>query len=115
MKVLLIEDTEDMAGLIRDTLTELGHEFEHVFNGEELKKLLSKQSLSSFDFVLSDCNVPGYKFHGMLNLCNKANIPVLLQSNRIDNIYKNQMGKAYCPDELKKEIDNMMSSFKEVL
>ncbi len=58
MRVLLVEDNDEHAELIKFTLTSLVSNVERVVNGEEAVARLTGDTAASLDLVLLDINMP---------------------------------------------------------
>jgi len=56
VRILIIEDDEEMRALLKDSLLEEGIEFDSVGNGSEaIRKLVEEP----FDLVITDIRMPG--------------------------------------------------------
>ena len=56
VRILIIEDDEEMRALLRDCLVEEGVEADSAKNGSEAFRILAKES---FDLVITDIRMPG--------------------------------------------------------
>ena len=56
VRILIIEDDEEMRALLRDSLVEEGFEFDSVGDGSEAIRKLVKEP---FDLVITDIRMPG--------------------------------------------------------
>jgi two-component system, OmpR family, response regulator TctD len=63
MRMLLVEDNDELAETILDRLRSEGHSVDREDNGEEANELLR---FSSFDIVLLDINLPGRSGYDVL-------------------------------------------------
>jgi PAS domain S-box-containing protein len=76
-RILVIEDEEDIRGLLKDILTDKGHKVETVSSGMEGVKLFEKKK---FDLVFTDLGMPrmsGWEVAEKIKCINK-NVPVYL-------------------------------------
>jgi two-component system NtrC family response regulator len=64
MKILLVEDNETLATLIKIMLEDEGFEIEHLNRGDKALELLKKES---FDIIITDIKLPGSSGHDILD------------------------------------------------
>ncbi len=57
MKILGIDDNEDILNLLKTVLTSKGHDFTSALNGKDGVKLIEEQN---FDAILLDLAMPGF-------------------------------------------------------
>lgn len=105
MKILYIEDNQDIGELTYMLLTENSHEVLWVQNRQDIPQVLSQ-----FELVVSDYNVPGGTFEETVTNCERAGIPLLLVSGNHLAHYKNSCPKPYSPDKLIQSIERLVKS-----
>ena len=110
MKVLFIEDDDQIADLVKQNLKDLGHNFVWCHDGESVVKVLENFGLEHFDFVLSDVQVPGYNILQMKDACDKRQIPLLVQSGNVRTYHEFQMQKALDKEELEEMMERTMGA-----
>ena len=118
MRVLGIDDNEDITEMLKDILTPAGHEFEFVNNGREGLKLIQEQK---WDAVLLDIAMPNFSGKDVVNeLVKDGNIkkqPVILfTASSIANDEVNDMIKQGVRLCLRKpvEIKNLLEILSNV-
>lgn len=77
MKVLCIDDNQDIGKMLKTVLEGEGHEFEYINNG---KSGLEKIRGSKYDLVLLDIAMPGFSGQQVVEQLDKENI---LKQNKI--------------------------------
>jgi len=79
MRILGIDDIEDINKLMKDVLEALGHDFTSANNGQDGIKLIREQQ---FDLVFLDLAMPGFSGQDVVNVLVKEDIikkqPVIL-------------------------------------
>ncbi len=79
-KILIVDDFSTMRRIISNLLNELG--YKRITEAEDGITALSLLNSDRFDFVITDCNIPGMQGIELLNSMRKdkrlANIPVLM-------------------------------------
>jgi DNA-binding response OmpR family regulator len=85
-KILIVEDDQSIANLLKDYLELSGFSVCIVHNGNEA---LTVQGKESFDLILLDIMLPGMDgFEVLKKIREKEDIPVLLVSARSEELYK---------------------------
>lgn len=79
MRMLLVEDNDELAETILDRLRSEGHSVDREDNGEEANELLR---FSSFDIVLLDINLPGRSGYDVLRSMRSRGDATLLISTQ---------------------------------
>ena len=79
MKILLVEDNQDLSAWLTRLLCQSGYVVEQAFTGEEASHFLLTQA---YDAVLLDLMLPGMKGHAVLKALRASNndVPVLIIS-----------------------------------
>jgi YesN/AraC family two-component response regulator len=87
LKLLFVEDEEDLITIIEDTLRKLQSNFLTARNGEEALKVLENNP--DIDAVITDINMPLMNGIEMIELMNKKglNIPVIVMSAHTESEY----------------------------
>lgn len=75
MKVLIVEDDEAIADLLRMDLSDEGYQCTCVFNGAEAADLLEERA--DFDFILLDIMLPEINGYELLEYIRPLEIPVI--------------------------------------
>jgi len=71
MKILLIDDNEDLIELSENFLTSIGHEFTGINNGREGLKAIKDEK---FDLVLLDLSMPEFSGQDVIDALEKDGI-----------------------------------------
>ncbi len=81
MRILVVEDEERLAGLIRQGLVEEGHAVDVAYTGEDA---LSWTSIATFDVIVLDVMLPGISGIAVCQRlrANRTSIPILLLTAR---------------------------------
>ncbi|MBN7778500.1 response regulator transcription factor [Nitratireductor aquimarinus] len=81
MRILLIEDTEDIAEAVSTKLTRDGHDVTHVIDGDRGRE---QAVLGSHDLIVLDINLPGTDGFAILQALrgNGSSVPVLVITAR---------------------------------
>lgn len=81
MKVLLIEDNEDLAASLKRGLEERGYQIDVTYNGNDGEE---KAFISAYDCILLDLNLPGKDGLDILSFLrnNEIDTPILIISAR---------------------------------
>jgi len=95
LRILGIDDNEDINEMLKDILTPAGHEFEFVNNGREGLKLIQEQK---WDAVLLDIAMPEFSGRAVVNeLAKNDNIKkqpiILFTASSISNEEMDEMIK----------------------
>jgi FixJ family two-component response regulator len=91
MKVLLIEDENDIAEVYSDWLEALGYEVQHCSNGYTAGvEILDLSNDNSIGFIITDLHVPGKSGEELVDFFEKietrgTKIPILFLSGFIDD------------------------------
>jgi YesN/AraC family two-component response regulator len=87
LKLLFVEDEEDLITIIEDTLRKLQSNFLTARNGEEALKVLENNS--DIDAVITDINMPLMNGIELLEQINKRglNVPVIVMSAHTEAEY----------------------------
>lgn len=103
-KILLIEDDEFTAGLIKDFLEEYSFEV-HIVN--TVTSAISNIKFEKYSLIILDINIPDFNGFEVLNFLNKnkINIPTLVASAYSDKTSKLQAFKLGAIDYMVKPID----------
>ncbi|RXJ57524.1 response regulator [Candidatus Marinarcus aquaticus] len=80
LKLLFVEDEEDLINIIEDTLKKLNANFVTARNGKEALNLLDEQP--DIDAVITDINMPIMNGLEMIDLINQKglNLPIIVMS-----------------------------------
>ncbi len=82
MRILIIEDNEEINDILKEAVTDAGYEAVQSFSGSEG---LLRFSTEDFDMVLLDLMLPGIKGEEVLQkIKEKSDIPVLVLSAKTD-------------------------------
>lgn len=73
IKILIVEDEEAIANLIRMNLVKAGYQCELTFDGEEADKIAQK----SYDLILLDIMLPKLNGYEVLEYAKSVDIPVI--------------------------------------
>ncbi len=88
MKILGIDDNEDILNLLKTVLASKGHDFVQASNGKDGVKLIEEQN---FDAILLDLAMPGFSGQDVVeslkksNKLNEQNIIIFTASDATDN------------------------------
>lgn len=74
LKILIVEDEESIANLIRMNLVKAGYQCELAFDGEEAANLISEQN---YDLILLDIMLPKLNGYEVLEYAKSVEIPVI--------------------------------------
>ncbi len=87
LKILFVEDEEDLIEIITDTLIKINANFLTAKNGEEALKIIKKEV--NIDVIVTDINMP--VMNGLLMIeklrNNNNDIPVIIMSAHTENEY----------------------------
>jgi len=70
MKILAIDDNEDILSLLKTVLTSKGHDFTQTLNGKDGVKLIEEQN---FDAILLDLAMPEFSGVDVIESLKKSN------------------------------------------
>ncbi len=85
MNVLIIEDDNAIAGMIRKTLVGNGYNCDNAYDGEEAEALIDR---GGWDIILLDIMLPkvnGYELLEYINTVCKAPVIIISAMNRVDD------------------------------
>ena len=85
MNVLIIEDDNAIAGMIRKTLTGNGYKCENAYDGEEAEELLDRKN---WDIILLDIMLPkvsGYELLEYINNVCKTPVIIISAMNQVND------------------------------
>lgn len=87
LKLLFVEDEEDLINIISDTLDKLQANYLTARNGEEALKLLSENT--DIDAVITDINMPVMNGLEMIEKIKKINkeLPIIIMSAHTESEY----------------------------
>jgi len=118
MKILGIDDNEDINKLMKDVLEAVGHDFTSVTNGQDGIKLIHEQQ---FDLVLLDIAMPGFSGQDVVDVLVKDGIikkqPVILfTASSISDFDIQELIKKGAHSCLRKpiEIDDLLDAVKKL-
>ncbi len=84
MKVLVVDDSKAVRGIIKKILKNLGHEVYEADNGEKALELLDEHNW--FDLILLDWNMPGMDGYEFLKIVKKnpewQNIKIMMVTSK---------------------------------
>ena len=105
LKLLFIEDEEDLIDIITDTLMKLDSNFLTAKNGEEALSLIEKNS--DIDVIITDINMPIMNGITMIEkLIKKGNkIPIIIMSAHTETDYIEKAKKLGIDNYLLKPFD----------
>ena len=95
MKVLLIEDCEDIREMLVNMMTEMGYEVKAIEEyGNEIVNRIEDQIEDGVDLIVSDYNFSAFcRFDRVKEIALKANLPVVLQTSEIETYSDYQVSK----------------------
>lgn len=95
--ILLVEDTENIADLIIEYLTEKGHKVVWAPDFKTTQHMISFSSRTKnpFDLIITDFNFPHGDGNDVAKLAKDHNIPVWLQSGNLDQADKTLFNRVY--------------------
>jgi len=104
LRLLFVEDEEDLLEIISDTLTKLDANFITAKNGQEALDLLEKTSV---DIVITDINMPVMNGLDLIENLNKLHpkIQVIVMSAHTETEYINKANSLGVKDYLIKPFD----------
>lgn len=91
-KILIVEDDENIAGTIKDTLTMVGYTTEICYNGAEAVEVILG---GQWDLVLLDVMLPGLDGFGVMEKIRSTEIPVIFltaMQNVLDKVNGLRLG-----------------------
>ena len=84
MKILVVDDSKAVRGIIKKILKNLGHEVYEADNGEKALELLDEHNW--FDLILLDWNMPGMDGYEFLKIVKKnpewQNIKIMMVTSK---------------------------------
>ena len=121
MKFLVVDDSPTMRRIVSNSLQQLG--YQHFVEAEDGKEAVGKLETESFDFVITDWNMPnmtGLELTKYIRSEPKfANIPILMVTTRglkqdvveaLQSKVNNYVIKPFTPQVLKEKIDQILSA-----
>ncbi len=111
-KILIIDDEEDIRGILTEFCNFLGYYSKSCADGKEALEILQNED---FDIIISDIrmeDIDGDKFVREVKKRNK-NIPIIICSGYIDDKTKEKFLKLGINDYLEKPFK--LKNFKEIL
>lgn len=114
-KILVIEDSESISGLICMNLSVVGYEVEPVFNGNAALEML--ESSEHFDLAIVDIMLPGIDGFALMAPLNSRNIPAIYLTAKNDIESKVKVLKGGAEDYIVKpfEILELLVRIEKVL
>lgn len=105
LKLLFVEDEEDLITIIEDTLKKLQSNFLTARNGEEALKVLEEHK--DIDAVITDINMPQMNGIELIEQMNKKElkIPIIVMSAHTESEYINKAKELGVKDYLLKPFD----------
>lgn len=105
LKLLFVEDEEDLITIIEDTLKKLQSNFLTARNGEEALKVL--EANADIDAVITDINMPIMNGIELIEQMNKKGltIPIVVMSAHTESEYINKAKELGVKDYLLKPFD----------
>lgn len=105
LKLLFVEDEEDLINIIEDTLKKLNANFVTARNGKEALDILEEQK--DIDAVITDINMPIMNGLEMIDLINQKglNLPIIVMSAHTEREFIKKAEELGVKDYLLKPFD----------
>jgi len=105
LKLLFVEDEEDLIEIITDTLNKLNANFLTACNGEEALKIIDEND--DISVIITDINMPVMNGLDMIEELNKnkVDIPIIIMSAHTELDYLNKAKELGVSDYLLKPFD----------
>lgn len=96
MKILLIEDMEELRVLLTELLTGLGYEVSALEEyGSDIRGEIRALASENIDIIVSDFNFSAYcHFDFVKALAEEKNLPLVLQTSEIESYWDYQVFKS---------------------
>jgi two-component system chemotaxis response regulator CheY len=116
-KILVVDDSEQMRGLIRSILEQDSHfEIEEAINGREAFNLIKAES---FDLLITDLFMPEMNGRELITKLRGENykIPIVVISGLLNELLKKQLTKngALCVIDKPFELDQLLNAVRDSL
>lgn len=114
IKILIVDDEEAIANLIRMNLVKAGYQCETASDGVEAANLISEQT---YDLILLDIMLPGLNGYEVLEYAKTVDIPVIFLTAMGDTVQKVKGLKMGAEDYIAKpfEISELLARVETVL
>lgn len=114
IKILIVEDEEPIANLIRMNLTKSGYQCEVAFDGEEAADKIAEQT---YDLILLDIMLPKLNGYEVLEYARSVEVPVIFLTAMGETSQKVKGLKAGAEDYIAKpfEIAELLARVETVL
>lgn len=105
LKLLFVEDEEDLLQIIKDTLEKLSLNFVTATNGEEALEILAQDS--DIDYVITDINMPVMNGLDMIKIIREKdiNVGIVIMSAHTETEYIKKAEEYGVADYLLKPFD----------
>lgn len=105
LKLLFVEDEEDLIEIISDTLTKLNANFLTACNGQEALKIIEENN--DIDVIITDINMPIMNGLDMITEIQKKGIevPIIVMSAHTESDYLNKAKELGVAEYLLKPFD----------
>lgn len=108
MRILIIEDSKDLAALLTLKLEGMGHEVRCLYS----KESVDEKIILLFDFILSEFEGDGDHFYETKELAHFCGKPLLLMSSReFDSVHEHYIDKCDLGSQLESKIKEVMNEF----